>query len=50
MEVNPALEELNTSWMEISTRIYSEQQTQNQDVSQETNESDKVQDVDFEEV
>lgn len=52
-KVNPALEELNTSWMEISTRIYSEQQTQNQDVSQETNEtneSDKVQDVDFEEV
>lgn len=49
-KINPALEELNTSWMEISTRIYSEQQTQNQDVSQETNESDKVQDVDFEEV
>jgi molecular chaperone DnaK len=49
-KVNPALEDLNTSWMEISTRIYSEQQTQNQDVSQETNESDKVQDVDFEEV
>lgn len=49
-KVNPALEELNASWMEISTRIYSEQQTQNQDVSQETNESDKVQDVDFEEV
>ncbi len=48
-KVNPALEELNTSWTEISTRIYSEQQ-QNPDVSQETNESDKVQDVDFEEV